>query len=117
MIYKFKQIVLEWIYVDDICTICDDKLSLYKGECYSDCPTGFFKNGNICEQCEPYCLSCNGLGQCSKYQENLVLYNDQYIKESQFGFRNNERNVCVIIIKWRILSCQNVIILYLFYII
>ena len=49
MIYKFKQIVLKWIYVDDICAFCDDKLSLYKGECYSDCPTCFFKNGNICE--------------------------------------------------------------------
>ena len=74
MIYKFKQIILEWIYVDEIFSICDDKLSLYKGECYNDYATGFFKKRNICEQYEPNCLSFNWLGQCSKYQENLVWW-------------------------------------------
>ena len=74
------------------------------------------KNGNICEQCELYCLSCNGLGQCSKYQENLVLYNDQYIKECQIGFRNNERKY-VIIIKMKNFKLSNVIIFHIFYII
>ena len=74
----------------NICAICDDKLSLYEGECYSDCPTGFFKNGNICEQCEPNCLTCSGIGQCTKCQENLVLFNGQCIGECPEGFRNND---------------------------
>ena len=74
----------------EVCSICNDKLSLYNGKCYTECPNGLFKNGNTCDTCESNCLSCTGKDQCNECDENHVIYNGMCIEECPEGFRNND---------------------------
>ena len=74
----------------EICSICNDKLSLYNGKCYTECPKGLFKNGNTCDTCESNCLSCTGKDQCNQCDENHVIYNGMCIEECPEGFRNSD---------------------------
>ena len=47
------------------CSKCNNMEYLYMGQCYKDCPSGTYQNGEKCFQCPDSCKECDNPNQCT----------------------------------------------------
>ena len=58
-----------------ICYACEDGYSLFKNNCFPQCPEGFYSRNNTCQLCDQSCLRCddNGPLNCTACESPFVL--------------------------------------------
>lgn len=58
----------------DVCSQCDPAYKLYGGNCYSNCPIGYFPTTlSTCGQCDPLCEICTNFTTCLSCQAGYFV--------------------------------------------
>lgn len=57
------------------CLSCNASMFLLGASCLSDCPSGYYSSGAVCELCMSNCLNCTAAATCTSCQFSYSLYN------------------------------------------
>ena len=60
-------------YYHTTCIQCNEDFLLFEEECQTECPSGTFEYGNVCEHCHVNCAECVGItsDDCTKCDKNI----------------------------------------------
>ncbi|EGR31614.1 zinc finger lsd1 subclass family protein, putative [Ichthyophthirius multifiliis] len=85
------------------CLSCKGDLFLYEGKCIKNCPEQYFENislnNNICDSCDPTCLSCFGKenNKCISCNGDYYFYKNYCLRDCPEGTYQKDQinnNIC-----------------------
>ncbi|XP_042534078.1 extracellular matrix organizing protein FRAS1 [Dipodomys spectabilis] len=68
------------------CLQCMDGYVLQDGICMERCSPSFYKDSDLCKNCDNHCLQCQGLHECTHCEGPFLLLEAQCVQECGKGY-------------------------------
>ncbi|KAM4854655.1 extracellular matrix organizing protein FRAS1 [Thomomys bottae] len=77
------------------CLQCMDGYVLQGGTCVEQCSPSFYRDSDLCKNCDSHCLQCQGLHECTRCEGPFLLLEAQCVQECGKGyFADHAKHKC-----------------------